>query len=139
MRLAGVSCLVALAVAVHGCVDTSPVDYRAPIDDGGLSAGDAQVEGGLIRACGDCMATSCADGWTACHAEPRCAAAADCWLERYCYNIDTANLANLPACFLECAAKADIRSQDDPVVPQVAVLVRCAQRPEVCGPVCNVK
>ena len=141
MKLAAL-CTLSLfgCTVVHGCVDTSPIDYHPPPRDGGILS-DAAIfgEGGLIAACRECVITSCSDQYTECLKHEKCTKAVNCLMDSYCLNYDVSNLANLPPCLVQCSLESGILSADDPAIVYTAPVLTCSQLPETCASVCNVR
>ena len=126
---------------VHGCVDTSPIDYHPPPKDGGGALADAALfgEGGLVAACRQCVIESCSTEYTECLTHEKCIKAVTCLIDSYCLNYDVTNLANLAPCLVRCSLESGILSADDPAVAYTAPVLTCAQLPGKCGAVCNVR
>jgi len=108
----------AAASELSACVDTSPVDYHAPIvaDAGVADAAPVNSDASRIAECRRCVTDdSCKAEWGKCTAEPRCEAFVGCLLDNYCVNFSS-DPSMLPPCLTTCVAKAMIFSSDDPVV-----------------------
>jgi hypothetical protein len=137
-----IAVVIATLQAAQGCVDTSAVDYFAPIVDGGTTLRDAAIqgEGGLVAACTACVTSpACSAEYGACVADETCKKVVDCLLELYCMNFDVTNLANLKPCVLECGVRAGVLSAEDPSILLSAPLILCAKDPTKCGHVCDVQ
>ena len=125
-------CVLAVSVAfmaLHACVDTSPVDYHAPAakDAGVRDAAPASSDASKVAECRQCVDTdSCKVEYDKCAADSRCGALIGCLLDAYCVNFP-ADLSMLPPCLLTCGTKANIFSSDDPVVDTFRAVLFCTE------------
>jgi hypothetical protein len=128
----------AAASELSACVDTSPVDYHAPIvmDAGVADAALVNSDASRVAECRQCVTEdSCKAEWSKCTAEPRCEAFVGCLLDSYCMSFSS-DLSMLPPCLLTCGAKAMLFSSDDPVVNLFRDVRECTTKK--CAAPCGV-
>lgn len=124
--------------ALAACVDTSPIDYHAPVmhDAGVADAAKVNSDAARVSECKQCVIQdSCSAEYQKCAADSRCAAFYDCLLDSYCVNFPS-DLSKLPPCLTTCGAKANIFSSDDPVVPLFRSVLFCTE--DNCVQPCDI-
>jgi hypothetical protein len=130
-----------------GCVDLSPVTYKASDagQDSGTpnsqDAGDASqpVDGATdpVARCRMCVETGpCTAAFATCHADAKCAIFAECMTETLCWSSMIADLSNVPVCVTDCGGRAMFTSQVDPSTQLIVPLLICAQDSAQCGSDC---
>jgi hypothetical protein len=129
---------IAASGLVVACADTTPIDYKAPVEDAAAADGAAGPDAGLIMACRQCLTTGACQAQTAtCMQDTECAPLLNCLMDAYCLNYVASDTSR--PCLIRCAINAGITSQTDPAVNIYIPVYLCAQGADTCGAECNVQ
>ena len=115
--------------ALQACVDTSPIDYHAPIaeDAGPRDAAPVNSDAARVVECRQCVARdSCRTEYDKCAADAKCKVFIQCLLDSYCVNIPP-DLSQLPPCLVTCGLQADIKSSEDSAIVLFRPVLFCIE------------
>ena len=145
MKLQEVIAGVLAGTLLSACLDFSPVEFHRPdaAGDGGVDLDGGDDDGGADGAamgtspeCQMCIETgSCSEPFAVCDADPKCAIFAKCLSDTGCWPAMVLDVANVPACLMDCGSRA-FTSQIDPSIALSIPLLMCAQNQAQCGSYC---